>query len=163
MVNLQELNSIARKMVAPGKGLLAADESTGTIKKRFDKIGVENTEDNRRDYRELMFRTDVAMKNHIGGVILFDETLRQKAKDGTPLVKLIEDAGAVPGIMLGMGINSYCNNESSSDCPWAIPITGALFGMIGGGIGYAIDGAIHQSPAFGRPRPSPAVRFPLRF
>jgi len=102
-MNLDELNAIARKMVAPGKGILAADESTGTIQKRFDKIGVENTEDNRRDYRELLFRTDTAMKNHIGGVILFDETIRQKAKDGTPLVKLIEAAGSVPGIKVDKG------------------------------------------------------------
>ena len=102
-MNLEELNKIAIKMVAPGKGILAADESTGTIQKRFDKIGVANTEDNRRDYREFMFRTDAAMKNHIGGVILFDETIRQKAKDGTPLVKLIADAGAVPGIKVDAG------------------------------------------------------------
>jgi len=102
-MNLNELNAIARKMVAPGKGILAADESTGTIKKRFDKIGVENTEDNRRDYREMMFRTAVAMKDHISGVILFDETIRQKAKDGTPLVKLIEAAGSVPGIKVDAG------------------------------------------------------------
>jgi hypothetical protein len=72
-------------------------------------------------------------------------------------------AGAVPGIMLGMGINTYCNNESSSDCPWAIPILGGLFGLAGGGIGYAIDGAIHQSPTFGRPRPNPSLRLSLRF
>jgi fructose-bisphosphate aldolase class I len=102
-MNLDELNTIARKMVAPGKGILAADESTGTIQKRFDKIGVENTEDNRRAYRELLFRTGTAMKQHIGGVILFDETIRQKAKDGTPLVKLIEDAGSVPGIKVDKG------------------------------------------------------------
>jgi len=102
-MNLNELNAIARKMVAPGKGILAADESTGTIKKRFDKIGVENTEDNRRDYREMMFRTTTAMKDHISGVILFDETIRQKAKDGTPLVKLIEAAGSVPGIKVDAG------------------------------------------------------------
>ncbi len=102
-MNLDELNTIAKKMVAPGKGILAADESTGTIQKRFDKIGVENTEDNRRDYRELLFRTDTAMKSHIGGVILFDETIRQKAKDGTPLVKLIEAAGSIPGIKVDAG------------------------------------------------------------
>ena len=102
-MNLNELNAIAKKMVAPGKGILAADESTGTIKKRFDKIGVENTEENRRDYREMMFRTAVAMKDHISGVILFDETIRQKAKDGTPLVKLIEAAGSVPGIKVDAG------------------------------------------------------------
>ena len=97
-MNLTELNRIATAMVAPGKGILAADESSGTIKKRFDAIGVESTEDNRRDYRELMFRTGEAMSKNISGVILFDETIRQKAKDGTPLVKLIEKAGALPGI-----------------------------------------------------------------
>ena len=102
-MDLDALNAIAKKMVAPGKGILAADESSGTIKKRFDAIKVENTEDNRRDYREFMFRTDAAMKNHIGGVILFDETIRQKTKDGTPLVKLIEAAGSVPGIKVDAG------------------------------------------------------------
>ena len=102
-MNLDELNAIAKKMVAPGKGILAADESTGTIQKRFDKIGVQNTEDNRRDYRELLFRSEAAMKNHIGGVILFDETIRQKAKDGTSLVALIEAAGSVPGIKVDKG------------------------------------------------------------
>jgi fructose-bisphosphate aldolase class I len=102
-MNLNELNKIACQMVAKGKGILAADESTGTIKKRFDKIGVENTEDNRRDYRELMFRTETAMKNHISGVILYDETIRQKAKDGTPLVKIIEAAGSLPGIKVDAG------------------------------------------------------------
>ncbi len=96
-MNLEELNKVAEAMVAPGKGILAADESTGTIKKRFDAIGTENTEDNRRDYRELMFRTADAMKNHISGVILYDETIWQKAKDGTPLVDLIKKAGAIPG------------------------------------------------------------------
>ena len=102
-MNLSDLNAIAKKMMAPGKGLLAADESTGTIQKRFDAIGVENTEDNRRDYREFLFRTDVAMKGHISGVILYDETIRQKAKDGTPLVKLIEANGAIPGIKVDKG------------------------------------------------------------
>ena len=102
-MNLDALNAIAKKMVAPGKGILAADESGGTIKKRFDKIGVENTEENRRDYREFMFRTDTAMKDHIGGVILFDETIRQKAKDGSTLVSIIEAAGSVPGIKVDAG------------------------------------------------------------
>ena len=102
-MDLDALNAIAKKMVAPGKGILAADESGGTIKKRFDNIGVENTEENRRDYREFLFRTDVAMKNHIGGVILFDETIRQKAKDGSTLVSIIEAAGAVPGIKVDAG------------------------------------------------------------
>jgi fructose-bisphosphate aldolase class I len=102
-MNLEELNKIANKMVAPGKGILAADESTGTIQKRFDAIGVQNSEDNRRDYREMLFRADKTMREHISGVILYDETIRQKAKDGTPLVKLIEAAGAVPGIKVDAG------------------------------------------------------------
>ncbi len=102
-MNLEELNKIAVKMVAPGKGILAADESSGTIKKRFDAIKVENTEENRRDYREFMFRTATAMKNHISGVILFDETIRQKAKDGSTLVSIIEAAGAIPGIKVDAG------------------------------------------------------------
>jgi len=101
-MNIAELNTIANKMVAKGRGILAADESTGTIQKRFDKIGVENSETNRRDYRELLFRCAEGMK-YVSGVILYDETIRQKAKDGTPLVKLIEAAGAVPGIKVDAG------------------------------------------------------------
>jgi fructose-bisphosphate aldolase class I len=102
-MNLDALNTIAKKMVAPGKGILAADESSGTIKKRFDAIGVENTEENRRDYREMLFRTTKTMQDHISGVILFDETIRQKAKDGTTLVSLIEAAGSIPGIKVDAG------------------------------------------------------------
>jgi fructose-bisphosphate aldolase class I len=97
------LNKIACAMVAPGKGLLAADESTSTIKKRFDAIGVESTADSRRDYRELLFRSTEAMSKCISGVILYDETIRQKAKDGTTLVKLIQQAGAIPGIKVDKG------------------------------------------------------------
>jgi len=99
----ESLEQIAKAMVAPGKGILAADESSGTIKKRFDAINVESTEENRRDYREMMFRTDDAMKNHISGVILFDETIRQKAADGTPLVDIIKAAGSIPGIKVDAG------------------------------------------------------------
>lgn len=99
----ERLEDIARAMVAPGKGILAADESTGTIKKRFDSINVDSTEDNRRDYREMLFRADDAMKNCISGVILFEETLFQKAKDGTPLVDIIKAAGSVPGIKVDKG------------------------------------------------------------
>jgi fructose-bisphosphate aldolase, class I len=102
-MNLAELNKVAEAMVAPGRGILAADESTGTIKKRFDAIGTENTEDNRRDYRELMFRATEAMSKHISGVILYDETIWQKAKDGTPLVELIKKAGSIPGIKVDEG------------------------------------------------------------
>ena len=108
-MNLDALNKVARAMVAPGKGILAADESSGTIKKRFDAIGVESTEDSRRDYREMMFRTAEAMKNHISGVILYDETIWQKAKDGTPLVKIIEQMGSIPGIKVDEGTKPLPN------------------------------------------------------
>ncbi len=97
------LEEIAQAMVAEGKGILAADESSGTIKKRFDSINAESTETSRRDYREMLFRTRSAMTDHISGVILFDETLRQNAADGTPLVELISSAGAVPGIKVDTG------------------------------------------------------------
>jgi fructose-bisphosphate aldolase class I len=102
-MDLAELNKVACAMVAPGKGILAADESSGTIKRRFDAIGVECTEDNRRDYRELLFRSTEGMRNHVSGVILYDETIWQKAKDDTPLVKLIRDAGPIPGIKVDEG------------------------------------------------------------
>src|SRR5919202_6196995 len=102
-MNLEQLNQTAEAMVRPGKGILAADESSSTIQKRFDAIGVQSTADNRRDYRELLFRSTDAMRNHISGVILYDETIRQNAKDGTPLVKLIEQAGAIPGIKVDTG------------------------------------------------------------
>src|ERR1041384_2148985 len=108
-MNLAELNKIANAMVAPGKGILAADESSGTIKKRFDAIKVESTEDNRRDYREMLFRSQEAMSRYISGVILYDETIWQNAKDGTPLVKLIEQAGAIPGIKVDEGTQALPN------------------------------------------------------
>jgi fructose-bisphosphate aldolase, class I len=93
---------VAEAMVAPGKGILAADESSGTIKKRFDAIGVESTDESRRDYREMLFRASEGMKN-ISGVILYDETIWQKAKDGTPLVEIIKKAGSLPGIKVDEG------------------------------------------------------------
>src|ERR1700758_4315529 len=102
-MNLTELNKVATAMVAPGRGILAADESTSTIKKRFDAIGVESTPISRRDYREMLFRSTDAMAKNISGVILYDETIRQNAKDGTPLVKLIEKAGTLPGIKVDKG------------------------------------------------------------
>src|SRR5471032_1798146 len=107
-MNLDELNKVALAMVAPGKGILAADESSGTIKKRFDAIGVESTEDARRDYREMLFRSAEGMK-HISGVILYDETIWQKAKDGTPLVELIKKAGSIPGIKVDEGVKPLPN------------------------------------------------------
>jgi fructose-bisphosphate aldolase class I len=102
-MNLAELHKIACAMVAPGKGILAADESSSTIKKRFDAIGVESTADSRRDYRELLFRSSEAMSKYVSGVILYDETIRQKAKDSTALVALIQQSGAIPGIKVDKG------------------------------------------------------------
>ena len=101
-MNLDALNKVAEAMVAPGRGLLAADESTGTMKKRMDAIGVENTEENRRDHRELMFRAKEAM-SYVSGVILYDETIWQNAKDGTPLAAIIEQMGSIPGIKVDEG------------------------------------------------------------
>jgi fructose-bisphosphate aldolase class I len=111
-MNLDELNKVAQAMVAPGRGILAADESSGTIKKRFDAIAVESTEDSRRDYREMLFRSTEGMK-HISGVILYDETIWQKGKDGTPLVELIKKVGAIPGIKVDEGTKPlpFCPNE----------------------------------------------------
>ncbi|WP_288425905.1 class I fructose-bisphosphate aldolase [uncultured Agrobacterium sp.] len=99
----ERLEDIALKMMTDGKGLLAADESTGTIKKRFDSIGLESTETTRRDYREMLFRTEDAMTKCISGVILYKETLFQKAADGTPFVDIIKAAGALPGIKVDTG------------------------------------------------------------
>src|SRR6201747_1673220 len=108
-MNLADLNKVALAMVASGKGLLAADECTGTIKKRFDAINVASTEDTRRDYREMLFRSTEAMSKYVSGVILYDETIWQNAADGTPLVKLIEEAGAIPGIKVDEGTQALPN------------------------------------------------------
>ena len=96
-MDVERLIKTANALVAPEKGILAADESSGTIQRRFDSINVESTEDNRRNYRELLFRTEGAY-NYISGIILFDETLRQNGSDGTPLVKVLLDQGILPGI-----------------------------------------------------------------
>src|SRR4029453_3961275 len=97
-----ELAATAAALVAPGKGILAADESSGTIKKRFDSIEVESTEDNRRAYRELLFTTEGAAE-FVSGVILYDETLRQGAADGTPLAEVLSRQGIIPGIKVDKG------------------------------------------------------------
>jgi fructose-bisphosphate aldolase class I len=112
-MNLAELNKVALALVAPGKGILAADESAGTIKKRFDNINVESTEESRRDYREMLFRSSEAMTKSISGVILYDETIWQNAGDGTPLVKIIDQSGAIPGIKVDEGTQAlpHCPGE----------------------------------------------------
>lgn len=104
-MNHRELESIARKIVSPGKGILAADESFPTIKKRFDTINVESTEENRRAYRELLFTTS-GIEEYIGGVILFDETIRQATQEGTPFAQLLSQRGIVPGIKVDKGAKS---------------------------------------------------------
>ena len=116
-MNKDELARVAKAMVAKGKGILAADESSGTIKKRFEAIGVDSTESARRDYREMLFRSAEAMKNNISGVILYDETIRQAAKDGTPLVKLIAAAGSLPGIKVDKGTKPlpFCPGEQITE------------------------------------------------
>ena len=101
-MNIDELKSVAKGLVSKGKGILAADESSGTIKKRFDSINVESQEENRRSYRELLFTTNGA-EEFISGVILFDETLRQKSKDGIPLPEVLAKKGIIPGIKVDKG------------------------------------------------------------
>ena len=101
-MDVQELNAIARSIVADHKGVLAADESTGTIEKRFDSIGVESTEENRRAYRNLLFTTP-GFEEYVGGVILYDETIRQASDDGTPFAQLLAEKGVVPGIKVDTG------------------------------------------------------------
>ncbi len=112
-MDLQKLNETAKALVADGKGILAADESSGTIKKRFDSIGVESTEDNRRDYREFLFRAE-GSENHISGVILFDETLRQDAADGTPLREVLSSKGIIPGIKVDTGAKPLALSEGET-------------------------------------------------
>jgi fructose-bisphosphate aldolase class I len=110
---MAELEATAKALVAEGKGILAADESEGTIKKRFDSIGVESTEENRRAYRELLFTTD-GVEDYISGVILFDETIRQSAADGTPFPKVLEAKGVIPGIKVDKGAKPLANADGET-------------------------------------------------
>jgi len=98
------LRKTAEAIVQPGKGILAADESTGTIGKRFSSINLENTEDNRRKYRQLLFKTDKIVAHNISGVILYEETFKQKTDEGVPFVKFLEERGIIPGIKVDMGV-----------------------------------------------------------
>src|ERR671929_1101401 len=110
---MSELHETAVALVAEGKGILAADESDGTIKKRFDSIGLESTEENRRAYRDLLFTTE-GVEEFISGVILFDETIRQSSADGTPFPKLLEDRGIIPGIKVDKGAKPLAHAESET-------------------------------------------------
>jgi fructose-bisphosphate aldolase class I len=115
-MSANDLAAIAKAMVAPGKGILAADESTGTIGKRFDGISVENIEENRRAYRDMLFATR-GLGDHISGVILYDETLRQKAADGRPFVEVLNKAGVLPGIKVDAGAKplAFCPGETVTE------------------------------------------------
>ena len=106
----ETLEATARALVAPGKGILAADESTGTIEKRLKSIEVESTEENRRAYREMLFTT-AGIGEHVSGVILYDETIRQSTKDGVPFTKVLVDAGVIPGIKVDMGAKPLAGAE----------------------------------------------------
>src|SRR6266511_2837290 len=112
----QDLASVARAMVAPGKGILAADESTGTIGKRFDSIKVENIEENRRAYRDMLFNAK-GVEQYVSGVILYDETLRQKASNGTPFAELLSAKGILPGIKVDTGAKdlAFCPGEKITE------------------------------------------------
>jgi len=112
-MGIQQLEETAAAIVADGKGILAADESDGTIKKRFDSIGVESSEENRRAYRDLLFTTE-GVEDYISGVILFDETIRQSAKDGTPFPKLLESKGVIPGIKVDKGAKALALAEGET-------------------------------------------------
>jgi fructose-bisphosphate aldolase class I len=112
-MDLQKLNETAAAIVADGKGILAADESDGTIKKRFDSIGIESTEENRRAYRDLLFSTE-GVEEYIGGVILFDETIRQSGADGTPFPKVLESKGVIPGIKVDKGAKPLALAENET-------------------------------------------------
>src|SRR4029079_14601882 len=107
------LTGTARALVAPGKGILAADESSGTIKKRFDTIGVDSAEDNRRTYRQMLFTTP-GSGDHISGVILFDETIRQSADEGTPFPQLLESQGIISGIKVDTGAKPLAGAEGET-------------------------------------------------
>ena len=112
-MDVQQLQSTAQALVAEGKGILAADESTGTIKKRLESIGVESTEETRRAYRELLFTTEGA-EEFISGVILYDETIRQSASDGTPLPKVLESRGIIPGIKVDLGAKALALTDGET-------------------------------------------------
>ena len=114
---MERLAEVAHQMVVPGKGILAADESTGSIQKRFESIKLASTEESRRDYREMLFSSKEALSNYISGVILFDETIRQKAKNGKPLVELIAASGVLPGIKVDKGTKPlpFCPGETVTE------------------------------------------------
>ena len=120
-MSIEQLADIARAMVAPGKGIIAIDESNATIAKRFASVGIENSEENRRAYREMLLSTP-KLGEHISGAILFDETIRQSTKDGVPFTKLMMDNGIIPGIKVDKGTHALAG------CPGEV-VTEGLDGL----------------------------------
>ena len=112
-MDINALAQTAQALVAPAKGILAADESSGTIKRRFDSINVESTEQNRRDYREMLFTAEGA-ENYVSGVILYDETIRQNGAEGAPLVEGLQSKGIIPGIKVDTGAIPLAGSPASS-------------------------------------------------
>jgi len=133
-MNKQELFQTAVAMVADNKGLLAADESTGTMGKRLDSIGVENAEPNRRDYREMLFRSN-GFGDFISGVILYDETIRQNAADGTSLVKILQDARSIPGIKVDGGAKALPGRPTEKIPKGLMDCLSVLLNIINLGLG----------------------------
>ena len=146
------LQSTALALVAEGKGIMAADESGGTIKKRFDSIQVESTEANRRDYRELLFATP-GLGDHISGVILFDETLRQDGADGTPLVEVLRNAGVIPGIKVDTGAKPLAGHPEETVTEGLDGLRERLEEYAELGAGFAKWRAVYR---IGEATPSPA-------
>ncbi len=136
-MSINALAETANRMVTPGKGILAADEGTSSIQKRFDSIKVPCTEDNRRDYREMLFSTRDAMKQYVSGVILFDETIRQKSKGGATLVSLIQESGAIPGIKLDAGAKPLPLQEGETVTEGLDGLAGRIKEYVGLGAKFA--------------------------
>ena len=150
---MERLSEIARALVAKGKGILAADESTGTIKKRFEKIGIESSAESRRDYREMLFRTP-AMRDYISGVILYEETLRQTAADGTPIVDVIKANGSIPGIKVDTGAKPLALHPGETVTEGLDGLRERLEEFYGLGARFAKWRAVLS---IGKARPSPAA------
>ena len=164
-MSLQAMIDVAQAIVAPGRGILAADESDSTIKKRFDSIGVESTFENRRDYREALFRTAGASE-FISGIILFDETIRQAGADGTPLVEVLTDQGVIPGIKVDKstkplaGAGDELIAEGLDGLRDRLPNTSSLGRSSPSGGPSSRSGTIFQAATASRPTPrrSPGSR-----
>ena len=141
----ETLEATARALVAPGKGILAADESTGTIEKRLKSIDVESTEDARRSYREMLFTTP-GLGDHISGVILYDETIRQSTRDGVPFTKVLEDAGSIPGIKVDLGAKPLAGAPRARSSPRASTASAAGWTSTGSS-GRASPSGARSSPS----------------